>query len=114
MKRVTQNEPEDSKFEEFVIEKTSKIPVNVNTDTTGNYIIMVSDTTPGGTNAIFVCSKSVVSHEAIVSRISSSRGTEGQSISADWLPNETVKIYHHIIGSGEGHYTYRAKVYSAI
>ncbi len=100
-------------YNDIVIEKTSTALVPVTTNTTGSYIIMVSDTDPNGAHSVFVGSKSG-SGRGHVTRLSSARGTEGQSIDADWLTGEEVKIYHKPAGSGGGNYTYRVKIYSVM
>lgn len=102
--------------EDIVIAKTSTtaVSLSVTTTTSGSYLILVSDTTPGGAHSVFIGSRSSTADSGTISRLSSARGAEGQRIDADWLSGEAVKIYHKPAGSGGGNYTYRVRVYSAI
>jgi hypothetical protein len=105
-----------SVYEDIVIAKTSTTPafLSITTNTSGSYLILVSDTSSGGAHSVFVGSRSSTSNSGTISRLSSARGAEGQRIDADWLDGEEVKIYHKPAGSGGGNYTYRVRVYSAI
>ncbi len=112
--RIEPDVPLANSGSQDIIINTDNDPVSINTDTTGSYIILISDINPEGAHAVFICSKSAGTKETSVSRISSASGSNGQTLVAIWLSGESVKIYHNPIGSEKCNYTYKVNIFSAI
>ena len=106
--------PGVSAVEDIIIGKTSTALFNVvNTLTYGSYIILVSDlNNTNGASATFVASSS--GSGGSVSRLTNSRGADGQRIGGTWTSGNKFQISHQPAGSGAGTYTYRVRISSAL
>lgn len=98
---------------DIIITKTSTadFPLSV-TDTFGAYILLVCDTSGTGASSVFACSSSTGG--VTPSRLVSSKGAQGQRISARWDAAGLVNIYQQPAGSGGGSYTYRCRILSSL
>ena len=101
-----------SLVEDIVIGKTSTALATVTNSTTyGSYIILVADILNG---AMSVFSASSTGAGGSINRISSSKGQDGQRISATWNSAQQIQIHHAPAGAGAGNYTYRVRITSAL
>lgn len=106
--------PGVSAVEDIVIGKTSTALFDIlNTLTYGSYMILVSDlNNTNGASATFMASSS--GSGGSISRLTNSRGADGQRIGGTWTTGNKVQISHQPAGSGAGTYTYRVRISSAL
>jgi len=104
-----------SQVEYIEILKTESGPYHeiAGSSTLGSYIVMIADfDDPTGACATFAFSSSGTGGSK--SRMSSSRGADGQRLDATWGSGEKIKIQHSSAGSGAGNYKYVVRYSSAI
>jgi hypothetical protein len=108
--------PGISTLQTILIAQTSTTPVLVTlTNTFGAYMLLVSDISGTGASSIFACSNNTLG--STPSRIVSSKGANGQRISAAWGASSSISIFHqpaYTGGSGSVFYTYQVRIVTCL